>query len=202
MRNAIGRIILNGVSKLSKTASATKAEQAAILHFAESPISHISIPKGSMAAPRFKAVVNDLTGEISLYSEQGSLVGDVAMSQLVKSKKTGILSLKFDGLNSYQQGSGVGTQLIEELVKLSNSLGAEGRLVATASPLRMVNGRFTNLGFYYKMGFRAVDESKHLEIQKLLDEGKEIPLGVNAMTDIYLTPDGIQKALKSLDKVS
>ena len=50
MGNAIGRIILNGVSKLSKTGSATKAEQAAILHFAESPISHISIPKGSMAA--------------------------------------------------------------------------------------------------------------------------------------------------------
>lgn len=52
MRNTIGRIILKGVTKLPKSGSAAKAEQAAILRFAESPISHISIPKGSMAAPR------------------------------------------------------------------------------------------------------------------------------------------------------
>lgn len=101
--------------------------------------------------------------------------------------------LHFEGLKSNISGAGVGSKLIKELVKLSNELGAEGRVVATASPMMSPNGKLTNMGFYYKLGFKATDATKDAEIRKLLAEGKEIPVSLNVFTDIELTPDGIVK---------
>ena len=101
--------------------------------------------------------------------------------------------LHFEGLKSDISGAGVGSQLIQELVKLSKELGAEGRLIATASPMLSTDGKLTNLGFYYKLGFKATDATKDAEIRKLLAEGKEIPLSLNIFTDIELTPESIVK---------
>ena len=129
-------------------------------------------------------------GVLELQNSNGEQVG-VANYDL--REINGQKVLHFEGLKSNISGAGVGSKLIQELVKLSNELGAEGRVVATASPMMSPDGKLTNMGFYYKLGFKATDATKDAEIRKLLGEGKEIPVSLNVFTDIELTPDGIVK---------
>ena len=129
-------------------------------------------------------------GVLELQNSNGEQVGVVNYDlREVNGQKV----LHFEGLKSNISGAGVGSKLIKELVKLSNELGAEGRVVATASPIMSPNGKLTNMGFYYKLGFKATDATKDAEIRKLLAEGKEIPISLNVFTDIELTPEGIVK---------
>ena len=127
-------------------------------------------------------------GVLELQNSNGEQVG-VANYDL--REINGQKVLHFEGLKSNISGAGVGSKLIQELVKLSNELGAEGRVVATASPMMSPDGKLTNMGFYYKLGFKATDATKDAEIRKLLAEGKEIPISLNVFTDIELTPEGI-----------
>ena len=127
-------------------------------------------------------------GVLVLKNSNGEKVGDVNYDlREVNGQKV----LHFEGLKSNISGAGVGSKLIQELVKLSNELGAEGRVVATASPMMSPDGKLTNMGFYYKLGFKATDATKDAEIRQLLAEGKEIPISLNVFTDIELTPEGI-----------
>lgn len=198
--------ILKGASRVLKSTKTAAPElEGGLLRFAENPISRIKIPKGSLAAPKFKTEVT--SDRITLFSESGENLGFAShnggISELFIASGFPPTSLEVSELVSLAKGKGVGTRLIEELVRYSKKIGLGGNLHATASPYNKgVNAGRSNLGFYYKMGFRATDDAKHLEIQKLLDEGKDIPLSLNCMTDIYLTPEGIQKALRLLDTLS
>lgn len=132
--------------------------------------------------------VKGKAGQISIIAKDNSVIGVVNYDcRVVNGEKV----LHFEGLDSKQQGLGIGTKLIQELVQKSKELGADGRLVAQASPAKAVNGKVTNLGFYYKLGFKAVDEQKNAKIEEYINNGKEIPLELNVFTDIYLTKDAI-----------
>ena len=134
-------------------------------------------------------------GVLVLKNSNGEKVGDVNYDlREVNGQKV----LHFEGLKSNISGAGVGSKLVQELVNLSKELGAEGRVVATASPMMSPNGKLTNMGFYYKLGFKATDATKDAEIRQLLAEGKEIPISLNVFTNIELTPEGIvRNTLKS-----
>lgn len=130
-------------------------------------------------------VINEgANGILSLSDKSGKVVGTVNYDVR---ELNGQKVLHFEGLESKLVGQGVGSQLIEELVKKSVELGAGGRLVAQASPMKSVSGKLTNLEFYYKLGFRAADDTKHKQILECIEQGKEIPLSLNVFTDIYLT---------------
>ena len=131
-------------------------------------------------------------GILSLTDNSGNTVGLVNYDiREINGQKV----LHFEGLKSELAGQGIGTTLIENLVQKSKELGADGRLVATASPELSVTGKKTNLEFYYKLGFRATDEAKHKQILECIEQGKEIPIVLNLWTDIYMTPEGINKFL-------
>ncbi len=103
--------------------------------------------------------------------------------------------LKFEGLISHVDGKGVGTKLILELINISKNLGADGILIAGASPSpgSQIKKPLTNIPFYYKLGFQAMNSDKHNAIKKLLDEKKDIPLGLNVFTDIELSKEAAAK---------
>ena len=131
-------------------------------------------------------------GILSLTDNSGNTVGLVNYDiREINGQKV----LHFEGLKSELAGQGIGTTLIENLVQKSKELGADGRLVATASPELSVTGKKTNLEFYYKLGFRAADETKHKQILECIEQGKEIPIVLNLWTDIYMTPEGVNKIL-------
>jgi hypothetical protein len=44
----------------------------------------------------------------------------------------------------------------------------------------------TNIGFYYKVGFRAIDPEKNKLIEGYIKNNKEIPLDLNIFTEIEL----------------
>ncbi len=148
----------------------------------------------------FKVEYNDykgLVGTITLKNSQGEPYGNVNYSVL---EQNGKKVLKFEGLESKKSGMNIGTTLIEELVKKSVELGAEGRLVAEASPSigSGANGRpMSNLGFYYKLGFKADDPAIDAKIQECIDNRKEIPLSLNIFTKISLTEEGINSIVKN-----
>ena len=142
----------------------------------------------------FEVEYNDykgLAGSITIKDSQGTQLGNVNYSIL---EQNGRKVLKFEGLESNKSGMNIGTKLIEELVLKSIELGAEGRLIAEASPATGsgANGRpMSNLGFYYKLGFRADDPTIDAKIRECIESGKEIPLSLNIFTKISLTEEGI-----------
>ncbi|MBO5738453.1 hypothetical protein J6R97_03850 [bacterium] len=142
----------------------------------------------------FEVEYNDykgLTGSITIKDSQGTQLGNVNYSIL---EQNGRKVLKFEGLESNKSGMNIGTKLIEELVLKSIELGAEGRLIAEASPATGsgANGRpISNLGFYYKLGFKANDPVIDAKIRECIESGKEIPLSLNIFTKISLTEEGI-----------
>lgn len=132
-----------------------------------------------------------LSGSITIKNSQGEQLGNVNYSIL---EQNGKKVLKFEGLESKKSGMNIGTKLIEELVMKSIELGAEGRLIAEASPSigSGANGRpMSNLGFYYKLGFKADDPTIDAKIRECIESGKEIPLSLNIFTKISLTEEGI-----------
>ena len=127
------------------------------------------------------------TGSISIEDEFGNILGNVTFD--VRNNKSGEPCIYFEGLVSNVQGIGVGTKLIKELEKISNAHGFGGRLIATASPMKGLNGKLTNIEFYYKQGFKAVSPEKHVMIEEYLKQNKEIPLALNLFTDIEYIPN-------------
>lgn len=126
------------------------------------------------------------TGSVSFNDEFGNILGVVTFD--TRNNHSGQPSIHFEGLVSNVEGLGIGTKLIEELVKLSKSHGFEGRLTATASPMKGINGKLTNIEFYYKKGFKAVSAEKHAMIEECLRQNKEIPLALNLFTEIEYNP--------------
>lgn len=143
-------------------------------------ISSAQLPETMTAnKPKLKTEISEAQGAgiISISTEAGENAGNVNFN--VITYPDGKKVLYFEGLESYIDGAGVGTKLIGELIKKSYELGAEGRIEATASPMMSVSGKLTNLGFYYKMGFRAVDPKIDAQIRECIESGNEIPIALN-----------------------
>ena len=98
--------------------------------------------------------------------------------------------LHFEGLQSNVDGLGIGSKLIHELEKKSIELGHEGRLIAHASPSPATGCKkpLTNLGFYYKLGFKATDSEIDKQITQCIREGKDIPISLNYDVQIEYIP--------------
>ncbi len=125
---------------------------------------------------------------ISLNDEFGNVLGSVQTDkELFVNSKT---YLHFEGLQSNVDGLGIGTKLIHELEKQSVKLGHGGRLIATASPFPATGCKkpLTNLGFYYKLGFKATDSKIDKQITQCIQEGKDIPLSLNSFVQIEYIP--------------
>ena len=171
----------------------------------------ISIPSGKFSAPveklekgyildaktnkpvkvdmnKIKIDINDYmnSGTVSINDEFGNQLGIVTFD--MRNTHAGLPGIHFEGLVSNVEGLGIGTKLIDELVKMSKAKGCEGRLLATASPMKGVNGKLTNLEFYYKKGFKAVSPEKHTMIEECIQQNKEIPLALNFFTEIEYIP--------------
>ncbi len=131
-------------------------------------------------------VIKGQNGFINLSDEVGNLLGFVNYNIV---EKDGKKYLKFEGLKSNVQGHGVGTKLIQELIKTSEQLGAEGRLIASASPMTNKAGKVTNIEFYYKLGFKAVDPAKDAEICSYIEKGEPVPVRLNVFTEIEFKLD-------------
>lgn len=124
---------------------------------------------------------------ISIKDEFGNELGSVGFSPKNIRCSNGQEALVFEGLISNVEGIGIGTKLIDELKKLSYELGYEGRLTATASPLRVAGNKTqTNLKFYYKCGFKAIDPEEHAKILDCINKNEEIPSSLNVMCNIEL----------------
>ncbi len=186
-------------------------EQTALLSYAAKTEERISIPSGKFSAPveklekgyildaktskpvkvdmnKIKIDINDYmnSGTVSINDEFGNQLGIVTFD--MRNTHAGLPGIHFEGLVSNVEGLGIGTKLIDELVKMSKAKGCEGRLLATASPMKGVNGKLTNLEFYYKKGFKAVSPEKHSMIEECIQQNKEIPLGLNFFTEIEYIP--------------
>lgn len=110
--------------------------------------------------------------------------------------------LKFEGLASGVEGKGVGTKLILTLIRLSKEMGGNGRLTAQASPFILtdkfcnkINRPLSNMGFYYKLGFRSDDKEKDKRIKEFIKRDEDIPLGLNTFADISLSEEAAQRLL-------
>ncbi len=125
-------------------------------------------------------------GNISIDDEFGNILGNVTFC--IKNNQSKEPCIYFEGLVSNVQGIGIGTKLLKQLEKISNDKGFGGRLIATASPMKGLNGKLTNLEFYYKNGFKAVSTEKHNMIEEYINQNKEIPLALNLFTDIEYIP--------------
>ena len=135
-------------------------------------------------------VVKGQAGQVSLTDETGLLLGVVNYNIV---EKDGVKSLNFEGLKADVQGQGVGTKLLGELVKISEHLGAEGRLTAEASPMGAgPNGTITNIEFYYKLGFKAIDPKINDEICSYIVKGEPVPIRLNVFTKIELDTKNTQ----------
>ncbi len=146
------------------------------------------------------SAVQGKVGFISISDKFGNSLGSVSYNLV---EVDGQKSLHFEGLVSNVEGAGIGSRLIQELTLVSRDLGAEGRLTASASPSANRGGKLTNIEFYYKLGFKAVDPAKDAAIREYIERGEEVPLQLNIFTDIELNPkfSKINK-IKGIDEFS
>ena len=138
-----------------------------------------------------------ITGNLCIYNPTSNeLLGTVNYTLEENNKKK---SLSFEGLVSHTEIKGIGTKLILELINISKNFGADGVLTAKASPYRLLESDqktakpLTNIPFYYKLGFQATNPDRHNAIKMLLEEKKDIPLGLNAFTYIELSKEAAIK---------
>lgn len=101
-------------------------------------------------------------------------------------------SIEIDTIISYQKWAW--TKLVEKIIELSKSEWKNWKVTAIANPFLISNKRsyrkeITNLGFYYKLWFRAKDEEIHQEIMEYLDSWEEIPINLNINTELIYNPN-------------
>jgi len=101
-------------------------------------------------------------------------------------------SIEIDTIISYQKWAW--TKLVERIIELSKSEWKNWVVTAVANPF-LISDRpsyrkeITNLGFYYKLWFRAKDEKVHQEILKYLDNWEELPISLNINTELIYNPN-------------
>ncbi len=130
--------------------------------------------------PKFKTEINeqDGAGVITQVSPEGQIAGSVKFNLITCAD--GKKVLHFERLESQIEGAGIGKKLISELVKKSFELGAEGRIEAETNVSAVKDGKpLTNLGFFYRMGFRAADPKIDTQIRECIENGQEIPIMLN-----------------------
>jgi len=122
----------------------------------------------------------------------------ISISDLSTHEEVGIMkyrtknkSLHIDMIISYRAWTW--TKLIQKLVEISYSIWKNWLITATANPF-VISSRpsyrreNTNLKFYYKLWFRAVDDQIHQQIMWYLDEWVDIPISLNINTDLIYIP--------------
>ena len=138
-------------------------------------------------------IVKGQTGKISILDPNtDKILGSIDYgSATINNEK----ALKFEALVSHIEGKGVGTKLILELINISRKIGANGILIAEPGPFSgsQISRPLTNIPFYYKLGFQAINPDRHNAIKKLLEEKKDIPLGLNINAYIKLSKEAATK---------
>lgn len=99
-------------------------------------------------------------------------------------------SMEINILRSHKKGIGVGTKLVQEAVKKSFELGYDGRVVINAIS---IDGKTSPLAFYYKLGFRSIDDKTNKMIEKYIKKNKTIPQ--DKSTSMYLPKENIASLL-------
>lgn len=101
-------------------------------------------------------------------------------------------SIEIDTIISYQKW--VWTKLVKRIIELSKAKWKNWVVTAIANPF-LISDRpsyrkeLTNLGFYYKLWFRAKDEKIHQEILKYLDSWEDMPVSLNVNAELIYNPN-------------
>lgn len=101
-------------------------------------------------------------------------------------------SIEIDTIISYQKWAW--TKLVQRIIELSKAEWKNWIVTAVANPF-LVSTRpsyrkeLTNLGFYYKLWFRAKDEKIHQKILKYLDSWEEALISLNINTELIYDPN-------------
>jgi len=120
------------------------------------------------------------SGRLTLYDEEGNLIGSIAYELQNNGQ-----DLDFMNLSTAVNGLGLGRMLVEEVIKIGKESGKNITATANVGWNGLgINKKATNLGFYYKMGFRATDKGVDKLIQQYIKEGKEIPPSLNQSVKI------------------
>lgn len=92
-------------------------------------------------------------------------------------------------------GNGAGTELIRQVVKLSDSFGLDGRVILDACEINPAKG--TPIPFYHKMGFKAIDPSVQAEIISGMENLRTtgVYTGPRTGCEMYLPLDRIEALL-------
>ena len=154
---------------------------------------------------KIETIINNFSNENGRF-EISYIERSNTWSLTLREKWTELWNLQFkvrdnciyiDTLISFKKWSG--TELMRKIVELSEALWKWWHIELTASPYidagrwkKSYRSWLTNLWFYYKLGFRAKDPKIHKKIQEYIDKWEDIPLWLNARTDIYLSDEWIQ----------
>ena len=125
-------------------------------------------------------------GKIDIKDERGNLLG-------VAEFRTNNKEIYIDSIGSFVNGAGIGTRIINELIKIAQKENL--KLTATAvacTGFGSSSKSASNLGFYYKMGFRVTEPEHDRLIRECLDKGIDIPVFLNS-ADIEYTGKEEQK---------
>lgn len=96
-------------------------------------------------------------------------------------------SIEINTIISYQKWAW--TKLVQRIIEISKAEWKNWIITAVANPFLISDKRsyrkeLTNLGFYYKLWFRAKDEKIHQEILKYLDSWEEMLVSLNINTEL------------------
>ena len=109
-----------------------------------------------------------------------------------------------DELFSFKKGDG--TRIIKKIVRESLKNNTEGRVALLASNVNYKKGH--PMGFYYKLGFRSINEKYNQICEQWLKRGGklddrpiEIKVGLFTTPEMYLPKENIEHCLKYPEKI-
>lgn len=130
---------------------------------------------------------DNFLGYVWLSKTKAKLVGDAVPEDY---KDTDCLFI--NSIESKRTYKGIGTKLIEAVVKESKRLGYNGRVYLNTSTINSEVG--TPVPFYEKLGFKSVDSSIEDKIEKSISEHLPLPKECEATT-MYLPKEKINEIL-------
>ena len=117
---------------------------------------------------------NNNNGVVKILDEYGNVLGSV---RYVKDP----YALYFYELISYSNSLNIGKKLINEIIRMASEKNIPIYAVANFEP--SVGGGSlkpsSNLGFYYKMGFRAIDSDIDKLVRQCIENNFKIPVSIN-----------------------